>query len=82
MANTATPMVERAMALIRQRAAVTGNPPGIALLKTKSLLQWSEQNGRDATPAEQVAVMLFLLSNESSNLTGANYATDGGFTTY
>jgi len=26
--------------------------------------------------------MLFLLSNESSNLTGANYATDGGFTTY
>ncbi|MFN5828225.1 MAG: hypothetical protein ACK446_14675 [Rhodobacterales bacterium] len=26
--------------------------------------------------------MLFLLSPESSNLTGANYATDGGFTTY
>jgi hypothetical protein len=26
--------------------------------------------------------MLFLLSNESSNLTGATYATDGGFTTY
>ncbi len=35
MANTATPMVERAMALIRQRAAITGKPPGIALLKTK-----------------------------------------------
>ena len=31
---------------------------------------------------KQVAVMLFLLSPESSNLTGANYATDGGFTTY
>jgi len=82
MANTATPMVDRAMALIRQRAALTGKPPGIALLKTKSLLQWSDQTGRDATPAEQVAVMLFLLSNDSSNLTGANYATDGGFTTY
>jgi NAD(P)-dependent dehydrogenase (short-subunit alcohol dehydrogenase family) len=82
MANTATPMVDRAMALIRQRAAITGKPPGIALLKTKSLLQWSDQNGRDATPAEQVAVMLFLLSPESSNLTGATYATDGGFTTY
>jgi hypothetical protein len=26
--------------------------------------------------------MLFLLSPESSNLTGANYATDGGFTTF
>jgi NAD(P)-dependent dehydrogenase (short-subunit alcohol dehydrogenase family) len=75
-------MVERAMTLLRQRAALTGKPPGIALLKTKSLLQWSDQNGRDATPAEQVAVMLFLLSNESSNLTGATYATDGGFTTY
>jgi NAD(P)-dependent dehydrogenase (short-subunit alcohol dehydrogenase family) len=29
-----------------------------------------------------VAVMLFLLSPESSNITGANYATDGGFTAY
>jgi len=25
--------------------------------------------------------MLFLLSNDPSNLTGAKYATDGGFTT-
>lgn len=82
MANTATPMVERAMALVKQKAAATSTPPGIALIKTQSLLQYADQNHRDSTPAEQVAVMLFLLSPESSNLTGATYATDGGFTTY
>jgi NAD(P)-dependent dehydrogenase (short-subunit alcohol dehydrogenase family) len=82
MANTATPMVERAMALIKQKAAATGTPPGIALVKTQSLLQYADQKHRDSTPAEQVAVMLFLLSPESSNLTGATYATDGGYTTY
>ena len=82
MANTATPMVDRAMTLIRQKSAATGAAPGIALAKTQSLLQYADQKHRDATPAEQVAVMLFLLSPESSNLTGATYATDGGFTTY
>lgn len=82
MANTATPMVERAMQILRERARATGEGGGIGMIKTKSLLQYSDQQGRDSTPAEQVAVMLFLLSPESSNLTGANYATDGGFTTY
>ena len=82
MANTATPMVERAMTLIKQKGAATGSPPGIALIKTQSLLQYADQTHRDSTPAEQVAVMLFLLSPESSNLTGATYATDGGYTTY
>lgn len=82
MANTATPMVERAMQILRERARATGEGGGIGMIKTKSLLQYSDQHARDSTPAEQVAVMLFLLSPESSNLTGANYATDGGFTTY
>lgn len=82
MANTATPMVDRAMTLVRAKVEASGAPPGIGLAKTKSLLQFEDSTGRDSTPAEQVAVMLFLLSPESSNLTGANFATDGGFSTY
>lgn len=82
MANTATPMVERAFKLLKQRAVANGGQSAIGMIKTKSLLQFADQANRDATAAEQVAVMLFLLSTESSNLTGANYATDGGFSTY
>lgn len=82
MATTITPMYERAFQLLRQRAESGFKDTGIGMLKIDSLLQWSNQQKRGATAAEQVAVMLFLLSPESSNLTGANYATDGGFTTY
>ena len=28
------------------------------------------------------AIILFLLSDDASNITGASYATDGGWTTY
>jgi NAD(P)-dependent dehydrogenase (short-subunit alcohol dehydrogenase family) len=82
MATTITPMYERAFQLLRQRAESGFRDSGIGMLKIDSLLQWSNQQKRGSTAAEQVAVMLFLLSPESSNLTGANYATDGGFTTY
>ena len=82
MGTTITPMFERAFTLLRQRAASGFKDTGIGMLKIDSLLQWSNQEKRGSTAAEQVAVMLFLLSPESSNLTGANFATDGGFTTY
>ena len=82
MATTLTPMYERAKELLKQRALSGYRETGIGMLKIDSLLQWSNQQKQGSTAAEQVAVMLFLLSPESSNLTGANYATDGGFTTY
>ncbi len=82
MGTTITPMYDRAFDLLRQRAASGYRDTGIGMLKIDSLLQWSNQKKMGSTAAEQVAVMLFLLSPESSNLTGANFATDGGFTTY
>jgi NAD(P)-dependent dehydrogenase (short-subunit alcohol dehydrogenase family) len=82
MGTTVTPMYERAFTLLSQRAAGGVRETGIGMLKIDSLLQWSNQKKTGSMPAEQVAVMLFLLSPESSNLTGANFATDGGFTTY
>ncbi|WP_199912801.1 SDR family NAD(P)-dependent oxidoreductase [Aquimarina aquimarini] len=82
MANTATPMVERAYKLVMAKVKASKGAVGMGNIKTKSLLQYTDSNQRDATPEEQVAVMLFLLSDEASNITGANYATDGGFTSY
>lgn len=82
MGTTITPMYERAFDLLRQRAQTGYRDSGVGMAKIDSLLQLGNQNKTGSMPAEQVAVMLFLLSPESSNLTGANYATDGGFTTY
>ncbi|MFO1089676.1 MAG: SDR family oxidoreductase [Hyphomicrobiales bacterium] len=82
MGTTITPMYERAVQLLRERAESGYVDTGIGMLKVDSLLQWSNQKKMGSTAAEQVAMMLFLLSPESSDLTGANFATDGGFTTY
>lgn len=82
MGTTVTPMYERAFTLLRQRAQSGFRDTGLGMAKIDSLLQMSNPRKTGSTAAEQVAVMLFLLSPESSNLTGANYATDGGFTTY
>jgi NAD(P)-dependent dehydrogenase (short-subunit alcohol dehydrogenase family) len=82
MGTTLTPMYERAFTLLRQRAQSGFRDSGLGMMKINSLLEASQQPKRGSTAAEQVAVMLFLLSPESSNLTGANYATDGGFTSY
>lgn len=82
MAQTATPMVERALELVTRKMQDKGGGLSMSMLKADSLLQAADSHKRDATPAEQVAIMLFLLSDEASNLTGGTYATDGGWTAY
>lgn len=81
MAQTATPMVTRAYEFVRHQLA-QGKGNSMASAKSQSLLSLADPEHRGATPWEQAAVILFLLSDEASNLTGASYATDGGWTTY
>jgi NAD(P)-dependent dehydrogenase (short-subunit alcohol dehydrogenase family) len=82
MGTTLTPMFERAFEIIDQRRATDFKDTGIGLYKSMSLLQYSDQSKRGSTSAEQVAIMLFLLSQEASNITGSTYNTDGGFTIF
>jgi NAD(P)-dependent dehydrogenase (short-subunit alcohol dehydrogenase family) len=82
MASTATPMLDRTIELLNQRRATGYKDTGIGMYKSQPLLQFGHSKKRASTMAEQVAVMLFLLSPESANITGATYATDGGFTTF
>jgi NAD(P)-dependent dehydrogenase (short-subunit alcohol dehydrogenase family) len=82
MGTTITPMFERAFEIISQRRADGYVDTGLGLYKSQSLLQFSDQNKRGSTAAEQVAIMLFLLSQEASNITGSTYNTDGGFTIF
>lgn len=81
MAQTDTPMVFRAYEFVKW-AMEKGMGSGMAGLKSQSLLSASEPSGRGSTPWEQAAFILFLLSDDASNITGATYATDGGWTTY
>jgi NAD(P)-dependent dehydrogenase (short-subunit alcohol dehydrogenase family) len=82
MAATDTPMIARAGALVAAQNAAAGPGPAMGRIKTQSLLAYTDQNRRPATVAEQVSMMCYLLSPESGNMTGATYATDGGWTAY
>ena len=82
MAATDTPMVARAGALVTAQNAASGPNPGMGRLKTTSILAYADQTRRPATVAEQVSMMVYLLSPESGNMTGATYATDGGWTAF
>lgn len=84
MAATDTPMVARAMEYVKAMAALTGSTSFSGAVGTKnlSLLAAVDPNHRPATVWEQAAVILFLLSDEASNITGATWPTDGGWTAY
>lgn len=80
MAATATPMTDKAYDFVKEvmKRGVTG----MGGAKTESLLMMNDSKHRMATVWEQASVILFLLSDEASNLTGALYPTDGGWTSY
>jgi NAD(P)-dependent dehydrogenase (short-subunit alcohol dehydrogenase family) len=80
MAQTETPMVDRAREFVRW-ASGSGQTGSMASLKSRSLLQPSAAEP-GSSPWEQAAIILFLLSEDASNITGALYATDGGWTAY
>lgn len=81
MAQTDTPMVFRAYEFVKW-AMAQGHGASMAGAKSQSLLQMADSQHRGSTPWEQAAIILFLLSDDASNITGAAYATDGGWTTY
>lgn len=81
MAGTDTPMTQRAGDFVRASRA-RGQASPTSTLKTMSILMAVDSNKRMATVWEQAAIILFLLSQDASNLTGCVYPTDGGWTAY
>jgi len=81
MAQTDTPMVFRAYEFVKWMME-KGYGSGMAGGKSESILQAADERKRGSTPWEQASIILFLLSADASNITGATYATDGGWTTY
>lgn len=88
MAATKTAMTEAAFKKVselqkdRAKDPELAKIPNTSFIKSQGLLQYSDSKHREATPAEQASVILFLLSQESSNITGATWATDGGWTAF
>ncbi|AZN38149.1 SDR family oxidoreductase [Iodobacter ciconiae] len=84
MAATETAMTDMAikyvMAASKENSA--SNVVSMGRTKTLSLQAYADSKKRQATVWEQASVISFLLSDEASNLTGALYATDGGWTAY
>lgn len=80
MAATETPMTNKAYEFVKE--VNKRGIKGMGGAKTESLLMMNDSRHRMATVWEQASVILFLLSDEASNLTGALYPTDGGWTAF
>lgn len=80
MAATSTPMTDKAMTYVKE--VKKRGIKGMGGAKTESLLMMNDSKHRMSTPWEQASVILFLISDEASNITGVLYATDGGWTAY
>ncbi|MGX5377619.1 SDR family NAD(P)-dependent oxidoreductase [Ligilactobacillus sp. LYQ135] len=79
--TTATPMLDEAMEFLknkRQKAAQNGDESGQEIVSGKTT---SPQN-RVARADEVADVILFLASDEASNMTGVFVPVDGGFTAF
>ncbi|WP_269223060.1 MULTISPECIES: SDR family NAD(P)-dependent oxidoreductase [Flavobacterium] len=81
MAETQTPMVDRAGKFVKATVAA-GEGFGMGAIKTMSLLKYCDSEHRGSYPWEQASNILYLLSDESSALTGTIMATDGGWTDF
>jgi len=86
MAGTVSPMTDTAYAKVvtleteRAQNPALSKIPNMGMFKTLSPLGYCDSKHRMSSPEEQAAVFLFLLSPEASNITGAAWATDGGWT--
>ncbi|MEG1910421.1 MAG: SDR family oxidoreductase [Bacteroidales bacterium] len=81
MAETLTPMVERAEEFVKASVSA-GEGFGMGALKTQSLLKYCDSEHRGAFPWEQASTILYLLSDEASAVTGTVMSTDGGWTDF
>lgn len=81
MAETQTPMVERAGEFVAAESKA-GIGFGMGRIKTMSLLKYCDSQHRGSMPWEQASTILYLISDEASAITGTIMATDGGWTDF
>lgn len=84
MAATETAMTDMAIKYVMAASKENTDSKVVSMGRTKtlSLQAYADSKKRQSTVWEQAAVICFLLSDEASSLTGALYATDGGWTAY
>ncbi|CDW54149.1 adh short domain containing protein [Trichuris trichiura] len=80
MGNTDTDMLARINQVVK--LLIENGMFNANLLKRGSLINHAHSKHPPSTVWEQASIILLLLSDEASSLTGGIYATDGGFTTY